>query len=102
MSRIENNNNQEYDDGLKQIANAANVLYMRKNNLISKSRSCPLEGVDLSILDYKNIKLIEQFISERGKILPSRITGVSAKKQRALKVAIKRARALALLPYERV
>ena len=50
-------------------------------------------------IDYKDVKLLQRFISERGKILPSRITAVSAKKQRALSQAIKRARNLALLPY---
>ncbi len=88
------------EDGLKQISNAASVLYMRKNNFSAKKRVCPLEAVPVADINYKNIKLLEQFISERGKILPSRITGVSAKKQRALKTAIKRARVLALLPFE--
>jgi len=89
-------------DNIKLINNAANILYMRKNNFSSKKRICPLEGVSDSIIDYKNIKLLEQFISERGKILPSRITGVKAKRQRLLKTAIKRARVLALLPFENI
>ena len=50
-------------------------------------------------IDYKNPKLLGRFISERGKIVPSRISAVSVKKQRELAVAIKRARELALLPY---
>jgi len=50
-------------------------------------------------IDYKNADLLKKFISERGKILPRRVTGTSAKYQRQLTVAIKRARALALLPY---
>jgi small subunit ribosomal protein S18 len=50
-------------------------------------------------VDYKDVKLLQRFISERGKIVPSRITAVSAKKQRELSKAIKRARFLALLPY---
>jgi len=94
--------NTEKEDGLRQIHNAATILYMRKNNFSSKKRSCPLEGVGPEIVNYKNVKLLEQFISERGKILPSRITGVSAKKQRLLKTEIKRARVLALLPFENV
>ena len=92
----------ESTDGLKQITNAASVLYMRKNNFSHKQRACPLAPASMDIIDYKNVKLIEQFISERGKILPSRITGVSARKQRALKIAIKRARVLALLPFEKI
>ena len=50
-------------------------------------------------IDYKDVKLLLRFVSERGKIVPSRITAVSAKKQRVLAQAIKRARFLALLPY---
>jgi SSU ribosomal protein S18P len=50
-------------------------------------------------IDYKDVRLLSRFLSERGKIVPSRITAVSAKKQRELARAIKRARFLALLPY---
>jgi small subunit ribosomal protein S18 len=50
-------------------------------------------------IDYKDVKLLQRYVSERGKIVPSRITAVSAKKQRELAKAIKRARFLALLPY---
>ena len=64
-----------------------------------RRKSCPLTGPNAPAVDYKDTKLLGRFISERGKILPSRITAVSAKKQRALSQAIKRARNLALLPY---
>jgi small subunit ribosomal protein S18 len=64
-----------------------------------RRKSCPLTGPNAPAVDYKDVKLLQRFISERGKILPSRITAVSAKKQRALSQAIKRARNLALLPY---
>jgi small subunit ribosomal protein S18 len=64
-----------------------------------RRKSCPLSGPNAPTVDYKDVKLLGRFISERGKILPSRITAVSAKKQRALSQAIKRARNLALLPY---
>jgi small subunit ribosomal protein S18 len=64
-----------------------------------RRKSCPLTGPNAPTVDYKDVKLLGRFISERGKILPSRITAVSAKKQRALSTAIKRARNLALLPY---
>ena len=50
-------------------------------------------------IDYKDVRLLSRFLSERGKIVPSRITAVSAKKQRELALAIKRARFLGLLPY---
>ena len=64
-----------------------------------KRKSCPLSGKDAPKVDYKNVKLLKRFISEKGKMLPSRITSVSTKKQRELSKAIKRARFLALLPY---
>jgi small subunit ribosomal protein S18 len=64
-----------------------------------RKRSCPLTGENAPKIDYKDIKMLQRFISERGKILPSRITSVSHKKQRILASAIKRARNLALLPF---
>ena len=60
-------------------------------------KPCPLSGKNAPILDYKNIKLLKKYISETGKILPSRITSVSLKKQKELSRSIKRARLLALL-----
>ena len=60
-------------------------------------RSCPLSVKDAPIIDYKNIRLLKKYISESGRILPSRITFVSQKKQKELSKAIKRARFLALL-----
>ena len=60
-------------------------------------RPCPLSGKDAQVVDYKNIKLLKKYISESGRILPSRITSVSQKKQKELSNAIKRARLLALL-----
>ena len=64
-----------------------------------RRKSCPFSGPNAPKIDYKNIKLLQRFISERGKIVPSRITAVSTKKQRELAQAIKRARFLGLLPY---
>ena len=60
-------------------------------------RSCPLSEKDAPPLDYKNIKLLKKYISEGGRILPSRITSVSLKKQKKLSKEIKRARLLALI-----
>ena len=60
-------------------------------------KPCPLSGKNAPKIDYKNIKLLRKYISENRKILPSRITGVSQKKQRELSNAIKRARVLAIL-----
>ena len=60
-------------------------------------RKCPLSGKGSPVVDYKNIKLLKKYVSENGKILPSRITSVSLKKQRELSLSIKRARNLALI-----
>ena len=60
-------------------------------------KPCPLSGKNAPIIDYKNIKLLKKYISENGRILPSRITSVSTKKQKELSQSIKRARLLALL-----
>ncbi len=64
-----------------------------------RKKTCPFSGPDAPAIDYKDTKLLQRYISERGKIVPSRITAVSAKKQRLLSKAIKRARFLGLLPY---
>ncbi|MGD9538893.1 MAG: 30S ribosomal protein S18 [Alphaproteobacteria bacterium] len=64
-----------------------------------RRKSCPFSGTGAPVIDYKDVRLLQRFLSERGKIVPSRITAVSAKKQRELARAIKRARHLALLPY---
>jgi len=60
-------------------------------------KKCPLTGKNAPEIDYKNIKLLKKYMSENGKILPSRITSVSQKKQRELSLSIKRARVLALI-----
>ncbi len=60
-------------------------------------KNCPLSGKGAPVIDYKNIKLLKRYVSENGKILPSRITSVSQKKQRLLSLSIKRARNLALI-----
>lgn len=64
-----------------------------------RRKTCPFSGEGAPKIDYKDVKLLQRFVSERGKIMPSRITAVSAKKQRELAKAIKRARNLALLPF---
>ena len=68
------------------------ALFFRRRVLPICRRKCPK-------IDYKEIRTLSRFVSERGKIVPSRITAVSAKKQRELAKAIKRARYLALIPY---
>ncbi|MBL8807697.1 MAG: 30S ribosomal protein S18 [Rhodospirillales bacterium] len=64
-----------------------------------RRKSCPFSGPNAPKIDYKDVRLLQRFISERGKIVPARITAVSAPKQRELARAIKRARFLGLLPY---
>ena len=64
-----------------------------------RRKSCPFSGKNAPKIDYKDVRLLQGFMSERGKIVPSRITAVSAKKQRELSQAIKRARHMDLLPF---
>src|SRR5581483_7849400 len=64
-----------------------------------RRKSCPFSGKDAPKIDYKDVRLLQGFVSERGKIVPSRITNLSSKKQRELARAIKRARHIGLLPY---
>ena len=64
-----------------------------------RRKSCPFSGENAPTIDYKDPKLLGRYVSEKGKIVPSRISAVSQKKQRELARAIKRARFLALLPY---
>jgi small subunit ribosomal protein S18 len=73
------------------------VSLVNQSVFIRKKKKCPLRDIPSSEVDYKNLKLLNKFISERGKIVPSRITNVSMKKQKALSNAIKRARHLALI-----
>lgn len=70
----------------------------KRNNFAYKKKKCPFESGVMK-LDYKDPRTLQKFISERGKIMPCRISMVSSRKQRALSLAIKRARYLALLPY---
>ncbi len=64
-----------------------------------RRKSCPFTGPNAPLIDYKDIRTLQRYISERGKIIPSRITAVCAKRQRELAKAIKRARFMGLLPY---
>ena len=82
----------------KNIRNKKNLkLSLFQKSDMKFSRACPLSAKDAPTVDYKNIKLLKKYISESGKILPSRITSVSLKKQKELSRSIKRARLLALL-----
>ena len=72
-------------------------LSIFQQNKYKFKKSCPLSVKGSPVIDYKNIKLLKKYISENGKILPSRVTNVSQKKQRELALSIKRARNLALI-----
>ncbi len=68
-------------------------------NLFRRKKFCRFTAEGIDQIDYKDIGILKDFISENGKIIPARITGTKAKYQRQLSTAIKRARFLALLPY---
>ncbi|MDD3369842.1 MAG: 30S ribosomal protein S18 [Lachnospiraceae bacterium] len=82
-----------YDKG-----NRSDSPMRRKGGLHRRKKVCAFCGKD-GVIDYKDTAKLKRFVSERGKILPRRITGTCAKHQRALTVAIKRARHIALMPY---
>ena len=71
----------------------------QRRTFYRRRKTCPFSSDSSPKIDYKDVKLLQRYISERGKIVPSRITAVSAIKQRELSKAIKRARFLGLLPY---
>jgi small subunit ribosomal protein S18 len=71
----------------------------RKKRIFPRRKICRFCADSTMVIDYKDSKTLKHFISERGKIIPRRITGNCAKHQRELTVAIKRARQIALLPY---
>ena len=64
-----------------------------------RRKVCYFTSNGITHIDYKDVDLLKKFVSERGKILPRRVTGTNAKYQRKLTAAIKRARQMALLPY---
>ena len=70
-----------------------------KPSFFRRPKGCPFSGKDAVAIDWKDEKTLKRYVSEKGKILPSRITAVSMKKQRVLARAIKRARYMALMPY---
>ena len=81
----------------KSSQNNFSKLSVFQNQKYKFKKKCPLTGKGAPVVDYKNIKLLRRYVSENGKILPSRITSVSLKKQRELSLSIKRARNLALI-----
>jgi small subunit ribosomal protein S18 len=71
----------------------------RKGGRAKRRKVCYFTSNNITNIDFKDTELLKRFVSERGKILPRRVTGTSAKYQRKLTIAIKRARQMALLPY---
>lgn len=72
---------------------------MKRRNIRRRKKVCVFCSDENNLIDYKDVNKLKRYISERGKILPRRITGNCAKHQRALTVAVKRARHIALMPY---
>ena len=90
MKNKKNNSN-------RKKSNSFSKLSIFQPNRYRFRKTCPLSSKGAPIVDYKNIKLLKRYVSENGKILPSRITNISQKKQRELSLSIKRARNLALI-----
>ena len=78
---------------------AYNPLQMQTPKSVRKKKSDPLKARGIKYVDFRDVKLLTRFINEQGKILPSRITGLTSKMQRQVTLAIKRARHLGLMPY---
>jgi small subunit ribosomal protein S18 len=70
-----------------------------RRSMFRRKKVCKFRTEKIDYIDYKDVRLLSQFIPERGKIQPRRLSGTSARYQRKLQVAIKRARFLALIPY---
>lgn len=79
--------------------NDANKRMPQSSGNGRRRRSSKLSAEKIDYIDYKDIKLLQSFLTENGKILPARLSGVSALQQRKIAEAIKRARTIALLPY---
>ena len=88
-----------YDSGGERGGERSGGRSPGRRPFFRRRKTCPFSGPNAPKIDYKDVKLLQRYISERGKMVPSRITAVSTKKQRALAQAIKRARYLGLLPY---
>ena len=90
MQKKRNNNKKKTQSNFAKLS-------IFQNNRYKLKKRCPFSIKGAPIIDYKNIKLLKKYVSENGKILPSRITNVSQKKQRELSLSIKRARNLGLI-----
>ena len=77
----------------------ATTKVIQKRRVLARKKVCKFCAENIEYIDYKDVKRLSNYITERGKIIPRRITGTCARHQRQLKKAIKRARNMALLPY---
>ena len=87
--------NRKFNKKRKNSSHSRLILFQKPD--MKLLRACPLSGKNAPKVDYKNIKILKKYISESGRILPSRVTSVSLNKQKQLSRSIKRARLLALL-----
>lgn len=98
FNKNNNKNNQNNNSSTQSTEEGyIKVSLVNQSVFIRKKKSCPLRDLPSSEISYKNLKLLNKFLSERGKIIPSRVTNVTMKRQKLLANAIKRARHLALL-----
>jgi small subunit ribosomal protein S18 len=101
MATRDNNRNSAKNNSSSSLQNNEEgyikVSLVNQSVFVRKRKSCPLREISLDEINYANLKLLNKFLSERGKIIPSRITNVEMKKQKALANAIKNARHLALI-----
>ncbi len=88
--------NKKHNSKKSKTSNFSKLSIFQPNKYKFK-KACPLSSKGAPVVDYKNVKLLKRYVSENGKILPSRITNISQKKQRELSLSIKRARNLALI-----
>ncbi len=99
MAEKKNKNKNAYNinDGSISEEGFLRISLVNQGVFVRRKKVCPLKDFAISEINYKNLKLLNKFLSERGKIIPSRVTNVSMQKQRALTEAIKMARHLALI-----
>jgi small subunit ribosomal protein S18 len=90
------------DDSFNEVREVHSMYEGAHKRLFMRTkRACPLAGIEPALVNYKNVKLLSRFVSERGRILPARITGLSSRNQIKVRVQIKLARLLALMPFVR-
>lgn len=100
-NEVTNNNDEKVKTEKKQnFSKEANEKDMGNRKKFFKKKVCYFCKNDIDVLDYKDIKLLKRYVKESGKIIPKRLNGTCSKHQRLVTKAIKRARNIALLPYE--